>query len=666
MMDSVAATVTESVTFTDNNLETFSLVWLDNSVHKSEENRHTQQRLRTIINHLRTFDNSKDCEDYIRSVSSHDRIVIIISGVSGRRLVPRIHNLRQLCSIYVYCLDRKTNKKWTQEFNKIQAVITKSEELINRIQQDQTKRTKIKVDEVLSINIFNKDQGQSTTGLNGQFVHFQLLIDCLLRMKSSTQERNDLIHLCKEEYKGNPHELSIINDFEKTYTSSQVIWWYTRQTFLYRLLNKALRVQNIDLIYLFRFFIRDLHRQLLQYQCASSIRVYRGQLMFQDELQILKDSIGQYISINSFLSTSLNRELALVFSRNSDQCEKVLFEIDANAQYDYEKPFANISSHSHFPDECEVLFMLGSIFRLVDIHCNEDSLWIIHMTLSSENDHDLKPILEHMKNQHSPDETDLLSFGHVLRNMGKFRDAENYYRRLLDPRPTDSQELGRCYHALGIIAYEKGDYGSSLQWHENSLKIKLSSLKSDNPHLASSYNSIGTIYERKKDYTRALQSFHKSLVILQQAFGDDHPRVAVCLNNIAGIYQTEKKYNEALEYNKKALCIREKHLPADHPDLGASHSNIGIIYRCLGYYDLALRHHNRSLHIHRKTLPPQHPQIASTLTNVGLVYEDKTEFQPALNNYEKAAAIYRQALPLTHPNIIKTEQFIQRVLLKMQ
>ncbi|CAF4574911.1 unnamed protein product, partial [Rotaria magnacalcarata] len=66
-----------------------------------------------------------------------------------------------------------------------------------------------------------------------------------------------------------------------------------------------------------------------------------------------------------------------------------------------------------------------------------------------------------MKNQHSPDETDLLSFGHVLRNMGKFHDAENYYRRLLDPRPTDSQELGRCYHALGIIAYEKGDYGSS-------------------------------------------------------------------------------------------------------------------------------------------------------------------------------------------------------------
>ncbi|CAF0974270.1 unnamed protein product [Rotaria sordida] len=666
MTSATTTTTTASSALYNRNLETFSLVWLDSSINDSQDNLHTQQQLRTIINHLRTFDNSYDCEHYIRSVSNHDRIVIIVSGLSGRQLVPRIHNLRQVCSIYVYCMDRKTNAQWTKNFTKIQAVIIKSEDLVNQIQHDQIKRIKKKDDEVLPINIFHTDQGQSTTGLNGQFVHSQLLIDCLLRMKSSRYEKNDLVSVCREEYKGNPHELSIINDFEKNYTSYRAIWWYTRQSFLYRLLNKALRVQNIDLIYLFRFFIRDLYRQLLEYQCSSSINVYRGQLMFHDELEVLKNSIGKYISINSFFSTSLNRDLALIFSRDSDQCEKVLFEIDANPQFNDEKPFANISHFSYFPDESEVLFMLGSIFRLVNVYCNDDRLWIIHMTLASGNDYDLKPILEHMKNQHSQDKTDLLSFGHVLRDMGKFREAENYYRRLLDPLPTDSQELGRCYHALGIIAYEKGDYESSLKWHENALEIKLRSLKSDDPHLANSYNSIGTIYEKKQDYTRALQSFHKSLIILQQAFDNDHPKVAVCLNNIAGIYQTEKKYNEALEYNQKALNIREKHLPADHPDLGASHSNIGIIYRCLGNYDLALKHHNRSLDIHRKTLPPQHPQIASTLNNLGLVYEDKDEFQQALKNYEKAAFIYRRALPSTHPNIIKTEQFIQRVLTKMK
>jgi hypothetical protein len=265
----------------------------------------------------------------------------------------------------------------------IRAVIIKSVDLVNKIQTDQIKRIKKKVDESLPINIFNTEQGQSTTGLNGQFIHSQLLIDCLLRMKSTSVEKNDLVTVCKKEYEGNAQELSIINEFEKNYAPFRAIWWYTRQSFLYRLLNKALRVQNIDLIYLFRFFIRDLHNQLLTCQCPMIIHVYRGQLMVQEELDILKNSIGKYISINSFFSTSFNRDLALVFSRNTDHYERVLFDIQANPELANEKPFADISTQSYFPDELEVVFMLGSIFQLVSIEYDTDGIWIIHMILSS-------------------------------------------------------------------------------------------------------------------------------------------------------------------------------------------------------------------------------------------------------------------------------------------
>ena len=485
-------------------------------------------------------------------------------------------------------------------------------------------------------------------------------------MKSSAVEKDDLINLCKTHYEKNARELSIIHDFERNYSAERAIWWYTRQSFVYRLLNKALRVQNIHLIYLFRFLIRDLHTQLLTYQCPTTIHVYRGQLLVKEELEILKHSVGKYISINSFFSTSFNRDLALLFSQELNQYERVLFDIEADPQLVNEKPFADISSHSYFPDESEVIFMLGSIFQLFKVDLTDDGVWIIHMTLSSGNDHDLKPIFEHMKNQHSQDRTDLLTFGHVLRHMGKFKEAENYYRRLLSSLPEDSQDLGRCYHALGIIAYEKGDYEGSLKWHEAALKIKLRSVKSDDPYLASSYNSIGAIYERQKDYQRALQVFHQSLAILKKNFGRDHPKVATCLNNIAGIYSIKQQYTKALKYIQQALTIREKHLPTDHPDIGASHSNIGIIYRCLGAYDQAIEHHNRSLAIQQKTLPSIHPQIASTLNNVGLVYEDKADFRQAFDYYKKAALIYRHALPSTHPNVTKTQQFIERVASKVK
>ncbi len=79
---------------------------------------------------------------------------------------------------------------------------------------------------------------------------------------------------------------------------------------------------NIDLLYLFRFFIRDLRMQLERNQCLSHIRVYRGQHMSKEEIEFLKNSVGHLISMNSFLSTSLNQNVVVqVFSVPSNHFE---------------------------------------------------------------------------------------------------------------------------------------------------------------------------------------------------------------------------------------------------------------------------------------------------------------------------------------------------------
>jgi hypothetical protein len=103
----------------DDNLETFSLFWLDAQVNTTEDNRQTQQKLRQIINHLKTFDDQNQCHQHILSLSPQDRLVLIISGRCGRQLVPQIHQLRQLTSIYVYCMDKKANEQWAKDFTKV-------------------------------------------------------------------------------------------------------------------------------------------------------------------------------------------------------------------------------------------------------------------------------------------------------------------------------------------------------------------------------------------------------------------------------------------------------------------------------------------------------------------------------------------------------------------
>ncbi len=103
----------------DQHLEIFSLIWLDTNVNVAET-RNTEQKLRSIINHLKKFQDVQQCQQYIEQRSQKDRLLLIVSGQMGREIVPSIHQLRQVISIYMYCMDKKGNEEWTSKFSKVQ------------------------------------------------------------------------------------------------------------------------------------------------------------------------------------------------------------------------------------------------------------------------------------------------------------------------------------------------------------------------------------------------------------------------------------------------------------------------------------------------------------------------------------------------------------------
>jgi len=551
-------------------------------------------------------------------------------------------------------------------------VIVRLDNLIRQIQTDQTQQQHQKLDEALPMSVFKPSEhteGQSSTGLSGQFIHSQLLIDCLVRIKSSPNEKQEFITFCKQHYKDNPPDLEVVEEFERDYVPEKSLWWYTRHSFLFRLLNKALRVQNIDLMYLFRFFIRDLKQELENNKCSSPVHVYRAQRMSKDEIEMLQKSIGEYVSMNSFFSTSLNRQQARSFFSSttaSDDIEPVFFKIDADPRLDNIKPFGNITSFSYFPDEEEVLFMIGSIFQVIEIKCESDRIWNIRMTLCSENGHRLQSLFQHMKNGLSTGTTNLYDFGRVVYNMGKLNETEKYFRLYLDELPDGHPSIAGCYQALGMVADDKGECESSLKWYNKALDMLMKTVGSDHPNIATIHNCIANVHQTKGDYALARESYKKALIIRIKVYGQDHPDVGMCLNNMAIVYQEEKKYSKALEVYQAALIIFEKHLPSEHPHLGRLHSNIGSLNRRLGNYDKAVEHYNRDLNISRKSLPPEHPDIARTLENIGVIYEVKDDFQQALSYYNQAMKIFRHSLSPTHPNVIKIDEAIKRVSSKLK
>ncbi|CAF5172052.1 unnamed protein product, partial [Rotaria sp. Silwood1] len=96
----------------------------------------------------------------------------------------------------------------------------------------------------------------------GSILWFQLLIDVLLRMKHTDDAKTELIETWHKNYTGNSSELNIIKEFKKKYQREKAVWWYTRESSLYRILNKALREQSIDMIFSFRFFLTELSKQV--------------------------------------------------------------------------------------------------------------------------------------------------------------------------------------------------------------------------------------------------------------------------------------------------------------------------------------------------------------------------------------------------------------------
>ncbi|CAF4005248.1 unnamed protein product [Rotaria sordida] len=126
-------------------------MWVDASVNSSKENLQAQKTLTKIHNQFKTFESVDECENAIQQLSKTSRAIIIINGGFGRELLPRIHDLPQVLTIYIFCMDQAKHLEWAKQFNKIKAIIVDLHKLISTIQFDHELR--INVTKPIQINI---------------------------------------------------------------------------------------------------------------------------------------------------------------------------------------------------------------------------------------------------------------------------------------------------------------------------------------------------------------------------------------------------------------------------------------------------------------------------------------------------------------------------------
>ncbi|CAF1543832.1 unnamed protein product [Didymodactylos carnosus] len=422
----------------------------------------------------------------------------------------------------------------------VRGIYTNMNDICEQLSKDVTSSRQFLFMNILSTNIKEKEINKQ----EASFMYFQLLTEILTGMEHEDDAKTNMINHCRLQYIGNEIDLKYIDEFDKTYSPNEAIWWYTRHCFLFEILNKALRIQDIDVLFKYRFFLTDLHNQIKQLHSEfvqsfstknidneqKTVTVYRGQGINVDELENLNNNLGGLLSFNNFLSTSTNPEVALMFLRTRSDLQSVLFEITADYRQDT-KPFCSIKEISNYNQEEEVLFSIGTIFRIESVDNINNGVTKIRLTLTAQEDEQLKQLRQHIRMELG-EELNLNALGILMLNMGEYQYAQQYFTTSIQNHQLAHPDISQNYNNIGAVHAEKGEYDKALENYESTLEIQIKSLPCRHPSLANTYTNIGLALNKKGEYAKALENYERSLQIQLKSLPSNRPSLATTYNNI--------------------------------------------------------------------------------------------------------------------------------------
>ncbi|CAF1490743.1 unnamed protein product [Adineta steineri] len=644
-------------------VQNYSLVWLDECMEETNEDyQDILTQLKTITDNVNVFKRRDLCIDYLTDTQEDIKSFLVVKDTVCQQIMPLIHDIPQVYGIYILNDTKILPEELTKKWQKIKSVHTNIDDLCQKIQlgikqyhQDSIAVSFISVDDMMPANNLNQ--------LEPTFMYTQIFKDILLDMEHGKQAIAEFAAYCRRNNSGSPIN---INRFESEYHTQSPISWYTSPTFIYSMLNDALRFMEGGTIISMGFFIRDLHQQILQLHQqqvntyhGKSFIVYRGQGLSKANFEKLQKTEGGLMSFNNFLSTSTEPDLPLGFALSAlDNLDTVgiLFKmlIDPHVT---SAPFASIKEESPFNKEeesysnkeDEILFSMHTVFRVIAIKKMGNELYEVQLQSTSDDDEQLRLLTNRIREEASGG-TGWQRLGGLLLKIGQFNKAEELYNGLLE-QTSDEGEKGVYYNQLGGVHLNQGDYEKAICYFEQGLEIGQKTLSSNHPDLASSYGNIGSVYTKMGKYSKALSFHEKALEICQKILPSNYHVLTTSYNNIAGVYTKMGEYPKALSFYEKDLEICQKILPSNHPDLATSYNNIADVYYNMGEHSKAFLFHKKTLEIQQKSLPPNHPDLAASYNNIAGVCDKMGESSKALPFHEKALEIFEKTLPSNHPSL---------------
>ncbi|CAF1053051.1 unnamed protein product [Adineta steineri] len=100
-------------------MQNILLIWLDNNVNENNADYgNTIKQLKSVVNNVNTFTDGKKCIDFIQTINNN-KICMIVSGALEKHIVPHMHDMSQVNTIFIFCNNQEWNKQWAKEWPEI-------------------------------------------------------------------------------------------------------------------------------------------------------------------------------------------------------------------------------------------------------------------------------------------------------------------------------------------------------------------------------------------------------------------------------------------------------------------------------------------------------------------------------------------------------------------
>ncbi|CAF1411437.1 unnamed protein product [Adineta steineri] len=195
------------------------LVWLDNNINETNGDRqNTITKLRRAVNDIKTYTNGDQCLEFIQTIIDK-KVCMIISGSLGQHIVPRVHNISQVDSIFIFCDNKKYHEQWTKDWPKIKGVFTDVTPICEALKEA------VHQCEQNTIPMSFVGPNKKLDHLDPSFMYTQILKEIVFSIKFNQKHIQDYLNYCRDVFADNEEEMVSIKRLESQYYNKTPIYW---------------------------------------------------------------------------------------------------------------------------------------------------------------------------------------------------------------------------------------------------------------------------------------------------------------------------------------------------------------------------------------------------------------------------------------------------------